>query len=325
RHHLVKAGGHLIHCSVVVGLLVGVQEFMSPAAEGAVLPRPVRAVAAAAFPVFCLHKLAVLLVSLPPHRAPPRRRTARQFFVSEPAELARHVAEALTVVIVTGFGCMCGALHWAVFAPLAAAAAGVVLSASEAPPLALAQAAAATAVRLVVVLVALTVQACRRVARRPRGVAEAMHPLGAGPHVVASLAVLPLAWYVESNVPVLALWSVHAGLAAVGLADRLVLRRLRWRPGVAWWYAVQFAAVAAYVVNAACEFSRGAGAPGRHDRPVLVASGAWLLGLCSLAAAANWGLCRQRFRRWQRQHSAFRLAVPPARVVRLRTDASAEV
>ncbi|CAK0795374.1 unnamed protein product [Prorocentrum cordatum] len=191
RHHLVKAGGHLIHCSVVVGLLVGVQEFMSPAAEGAVLPRPVRAVAAAAFPVFCLHKLAVLLVSLPPHRAPPRRRTARQFFVSEPAELARHVAEALTVVIVTGFGCMCGALHWAVFAPLAAAAAGVVLSASEAPPLALAQAAAATAVRLVVVLVALTVQACRRVARRPRGVAEAMHPLGAGPHVVASLVTIP--------------------------------------------------------------------------------------------------------------------------------------
>ena len=58
---------------------------------------------------FLCHTLLVLLVSLPPHRAPPRRFC--RFFTRDPWRLARHVAELLATVLLLGGRWFYGRLH----------------------------------------------------------------------------------------------------------------------------------------------------------------------------------------------------------------------
>ena len=58
-----------------------------------------------------LHTLAVLLISLPPHRAPPERRVLQRLFTSDTWRLARHVAELLATVLLLGCRCFYGHLE----------------------------------------------------------------------------------------------------------------------------------------------------------------------------------------------------------------------
>ena len=55
---------------------------------------------------FLCHTLLVLLVSLPPQRAPPRRLC--RFFTRDTWRLARHVAELLATVLLLGGRCFYG-------------------------------------------------------------------------------------------------------------------------------------------------------------------------------------------------------------------------
>lgn len=68
--------------------------------------------------LFLLHTLAVLLISLPPHRAPPERRVLQRLFTSDTWRLARHVAELLATVLLLGCRCFYGDLPFTCFLPV---------------------------------------------------------------------------------------------------------------------------------------------------------------------------------------------------------------
>eukprot|EP00418_Pyrodinium_bahamense_P011383 CAMPEP_0179127260 /NCGR_PEP_ID=MMETSP0796-20121207/60279_1 /TAXON_ID=73915 /ORGANISM="Pyrodinium bahamense, Strain pbaha01" /LENGTH=515 /DNA_ID=CAMNT_0020826047 /DNA_START=370 /DNA_END=1917 /DNA_ORIENTATION=- len=314
RNQLQDLVGQLGRSVALVFLLMGFQD----ASQGtkSSMPFVVRTAFAALFWVICSVKFAVLVLSLPLHRAPPRNPRLRRLHVSDPQKLAKHVAESLAVVSVLGLWCVTGELPIAIFLPFGIAALGLTLRlcARDLSLACLSQAVLA-GLRLTLKPVAQACRAMRLLRRHPRCLVRWAHPLEAGPHIlVAGLAVL-LCLRCTSNVPLLLLWALHSSVLVAGVVERLAWQRLQWRRGWAWWYAVQLAALGAYVANAFCDFPRGVGEPDRTWMAVLVASAVWLAAVCAAAVAANWSLCVRQYRHWQRQHSVFTLTAPAARVV----------
>lgn len=261
----------------------------------------------------CMYKFAVLAVSLPLHRPPPRDLRMRRFHVSDPQMIAKHVAESLAVVSVLGLWCFRRELSPAVFLPVALAAAGLALRlCARHPSLACATQLALEALRLALLPLSLLLAGLRLARRRPQCLLRWLHPLEAGPHLCVAATAVLLCLRCTSNVPVLVLWTLHICVLTAGTVERMVLQRLQWRPGVGWWYAVQLSGLSVYVANALCDFPEGLGAPRQAWLPVFAASSAWIAAVCAAAAAANWPRCVRQYRLWQRQHSVFTLATRPS-------------
>ena len=68
--------------------------------------------------IFLFHTLAVLLVSLPPSRAPPQNQISNRFFTADMWRLARHVAELLATVLLLGARWIYGDLPLSYFMPV---------------------------------------------------------------------------------------------------------------------------------------------------------------------------------------------------------------
>merc|ERR1712217_435496 len=66
-----------------------------------------------------MYKLALLTVSLPPHRLPPHNRYVRWFFVSDYRKLAMHIAETFATITILGLWCLDQALSLPFFLPFA--------------------------------------------------------------------------------------------------------------------------------------------------------------------------------------------------------------
>eukprot|EP00406_Dinophysis_acuminata_P059730 CAMPEP_0179275612 /NCGR_PEP_ID=MMETSP0797-20121207/34153_1 /TAXON_ID=47934 /ORGANISM="Dinophysis acuminata, Strain DAEP01" /LENGTH=242 /DNA_ID=CAMNT_0020984145 /DNA_START=85 /DNA_END=813 /DNA_ORIENTATION=+ len=141
---------------------------------------------------------------------------------------------------------------------------------------------------------------------------QAFHPLHAGLHVYVAVAAFTLCWCCESNVAVFVLWSVHSALLVFGLAEIALVRRLRWKPGPLWGFALQVVALTMYTANALCVFPKGVGAPHDTGLVVFLSSGLWVCLFCALSLATNWAGVVGRYRVWQNRNGDFSLQVPVA-------------
>jgi len=206
--------------------------------EGACSSRPkaFAALAPLALALFLLHKLVVLSVSLPPQRPPPTSRLARQFFTTDLWCTARHVAELLAAVVLLGTRCFCGELPVAYFVPVALGALAPFAQLLLWYPVK----ACLWEVLLFLAFVAcapvLAAVAVGRLLWRHR---QRFATLRDGPpHLALALTAVLLCLLFQSRRPVTVLFSFHAFFLALGVFERLVMRRYAWQSGSAWWCAM---------------------------------------------------------------------------------------
>jgi len=313
RHQLWGVGEQLGRSTALVGVLMGFQD-ASHGSE-AVMPLPARLAVAALFWSVAFYKFAILMVSLPPQRLPPRGRHARRFFVSDAQSLARHVAEALAITAVVVFWCLSGELPLTMLIPICIAA--LILAArlcTQAPTLACLARVICEALYIPFMPVALLGALLVYLPRNIRRAAAFAHPLDVGPHVVVAFSALLLCFLCKSNVPVIALWAVATVALAACLVERAAFRCFAWRRGAHWWLALQLAAMSCYAAAALPEFAEGFSQPNTRV-PVLVAAVTWLTALSCLAVSVNWDHCVRQYKAWQRRHGTFTLVTPASRVV----------
>mmetsp|Transcript_29558 Transcript_29558/g.91930 ORF Transcript_29558/g.91930 Transcript_29558/m.91930 type:complete len:405 (+) Transcript_29558:176-1390(+) len=279
------------------------------------LPLSARACVVALFLAAVLYTLIVLTVSLPPLEPPPRHPLVRRLFVSNRWGLVKHIADAVIALSILTDQYASGNLRLS-FYLLFLAAAAVPYSKCLWKVAGIRRnrlgrghqlghccwLAAACIPMLVLKLL-------------PRDLRRAVHPLGAGPHILAAVAVLPLCSFCSSSVPMLTLLAAHGTLVVAGLLEKVVVRRLRWHMGVRWLVAVWFALCAAlYANNASAPPAAKSGtgwASGPMGTAVLGASLLWFCLVLALAVTVNWALCLRVYRVWQRRHGTFALQQPP--------------
>jgi len=287
-------------------LLVGYLGAVSPTV---VLPLPVRAALVAVFSVAALHKLLLLTVSLPLHGPPPRSAFMHCFFVRDIWSLMAHVAEAFTVVSGLAYWWCIGTLPLPCFLPFAAAMLIPIGKVCfwQHPSLDCAWRATASVLLFAVLVLLAPLGLVVLMWHYP---SRAFHPLDAGLHIYVAAAAIYLCVQCESSTPVVALWSVHSAFLALGLLELALVKRLSWKEGNLWWFALQITALAMYVANACCVFSEGLGAPDSTDLVVFAASNTWLCLLCAMTVAINWSRFAHYYRLWQSRHGIFSLQVP---------------
>eukprot|EP00435_Cladocopium_sp_Y103_P005494 s2668_g1.t2 len=290
-----------------------------------------------------LHTLAVLLISLPPHRAPPHRRMLQRLFTSDTWRLARHVAELLATVLLLGCRCFYGDLPFACFLPVGLLAILPIcqLALWYRPTDWCREGALMSAPLLLALELGQLAWQCRYRFFNVRD----------GPmHLLIALIACPLALLRSSLKPALMLFMAHSAAGALASRD--------WRPGNTWFYAVmeafslaveqkwitllllllalralQRAAVdppppmprngigslllqgpmwwcSLLVIGEASGLLLRELGPVRDGaRQVSVASLAWLVLLLLLACSVNWSRCCSDYRRWQRRNTTFVLAL----------------
>lgn len=309
RHVAREGCRHFLRTFALVLLLMAFQE--STRGTKALFPAPVRFAVMLVFASVAFYKFAILSTSLPPHRAPPRSRRARRFFVSDPQQLAKHVAEAAAMIAMLSFWYAIGDLPLSMFLPFAGAAI-LLLSklCAQAPSLACMKRLARVVVKCACLPVLLVWQCVAVLLQSPL---IFLHPLDAGIHifVVALAAVMCL---VSPSWLLLALWFVHAFIAALICLDASVLRKLRWKQGSSWWNVAQLAGFVTYCANMRYTLSRGLLRSFISPWMMLLVSMLWLCAVLGMCVVVNWPSCLRHYRAWQHRHGNFVLAASPSRV-----------
>ena len=168
--------------------------------------------------VFLFHTLAVLLVSLPPSRAPPRNRFCYRFFTADTWRLARHVAELLATVLLLGGRWMYGDLPFSYFMPVGIAALlplGQLLLWYR--PVDCCKEAALMLGCLVSAPLFLALELAHRAWQCRLSFGNPRH---GQLHLLLALLACPLALLRYSRKPALVLFVLHSLLMAAGLLDR---------------------------------------------------------------------------------------------------------
>jgi len=231
---LLRTAGEAVRFIMLAMLLV---QYCPDSGDGVTTEsRVIPGLAAAVLAAFLLHKLVVLSVSLPPLRPPPAGRLARRFFTADNWCMARHVAELLVTLVLLGSRCACGELRLARYLPVAVGALAPFAQLLLWYPVVACAREAAVFAAFVPCAPALACLEAGQLAWRHRG--RLMNPLDGAPHVALGVLAVCLCLGCHSLRPVTALFAAHAALLALGLLERLALRRLPWRGGRRWWCAV---------------------------------------------------------------------------------------
>jgi len=256
------------------------------------------------------YTMVVLTVSLPPLEPPPRHPLVRPFFVPQRWRLVKHVADAVIAMSILTDQYASGNLRLSFFLIFLAVAA---IPYSKC----LWKVAGIRRNRLghghQLLHCCLLAAACIPMLvlkMLPRDFRRAAHPLGAGPHILAAVAVIPLCSFCATSRPVLTLLEVHAALLAVGLLEVLAVKRLRWQRGTRWAVAVWCSLCAMLYANNVSVPPAPRGEEGEHEAKVLGLSLLWFCLVLSLAVAVNWAICVRVYRIWQRRHGVFALQQP---------------
>eukprot|EP00927_Polykrikos_kofoidii_P042696 TRINITY_DN36748_c0_g1_i1.p1 TRINITY_DN36748_c0_g1~~TRINITY_DN36748_c0_g1_i1.p1 ORF type:complete len:545 (+),score=59.06 TRINITY_DN36748_c0_g1_i1:221-1636(+) len=193
-------------------------------------------VASVGLGMFLVHKVLVLLASLPTGRLPPQRRLLRRAFTADSWCIARHVAELLATVVVLGLRCFHGVLTVRQFAPvLAIALVPTMLLASHFP--------ASDCFREVALFVLFMVSSPLLLAKHLLHLVRThrrllANPLHGAAHLVVASLVLLVSIVFQTRRFAMVCFLAHGTFLFVGLTERVVVRRLHWRPGPCWWCAV---------------------------------------------------------------------------------------
>lgn len=271
------------------------------------LPIAVRVLGICLFALLALYRFLILMVSLPPHGQAPEQRWLQPFFIAETRELTTHMAEAAAAnTVVIGWS-LVGIISWPYVLGFC------VLLLLLAIKLLLRQPTwrcsrecfirYARAVAYIVLFPVILVFAiCEFLWRYPRS----LHPLGPAPHLAISIAVIPLAMTVSSNLPLLIIWGIHVLFLLVGLIELFLVKRWRWKRGLVWVIVLQVSLMGCYISNL-CEFPKGIGNTSTSQIIIAGSSCSWLLLIVVLTLKINWELCVQYYRTWQRRHGSFTL------------------
>mmetsp|Transcript_57062 Transcript_57062/g.185480 ORF Transcript_57062/g.185480 Transcript_57062/m.185480 type:complete len:706 (+) Transcript_57062:86-2203(+) len=282
--------------------------FQAATVSGSQWPLGLRIPIVAVSALVWLHKLILVTVSVPVGQAAPRRHFWRRFHVSDHRDVGTHCAEALSMVLTLGFWTAVQVVDWHFGAPFIAM---ILIPLAKVihgrPPSLRCIRAVFIALMLVVASPLLILGVILKfIYRNPRRV---VHPLDAGWHVAVAIAAFPMCLLLPSNVPVLAVWGVHTLLLVVGLVELLLVRRWQWKSGIAWGFALQLTALAAYVANVMCVFPEGIGGKKYTSVVVLGASLVWLLLVTCLTVIVNKALILQYYQIWQQRNGTFTLQV----------------
>jgi len=195
--------------------------------------------------VFLFHKLAVLMVSLPPQRARPARRFAQHFFTTDLWVIARHVAELLAAVVLLGARCVYGDLPFRYFLPVGIVLGVILLQVLIQYPVSVCIKEAAVFLVFVICTPVLATLGVARLLREHRR--RLINPLDGPVHVIVALVAMVLCLVCQSKRPVMTLFMAHSSVLALGLFEKLAVRHLIWRDGDAWWCALLIAVEAASI------------------------------------------------------------------------------
>lgn len=189
--------------------------------------------------LFLLQKALVLIVSLPLGRLPPRGRVANLFFTPEAWIACRVLAEILAAVFILGCACFRGELSLKRLLPVVAFAVVPFLRVLSFLPMREVLKEVGLLVYILCCMpVAFVAQAVRFVVVHRR---SSLNVLNGHLHLATGLVAMTLCLVYRSRRPAAALFLSHSILLALALVERCALRRLSWRPGGAWWYAVLIA------------------------------------------------------------------------------------
>jgi len=324
RHMAVDALKQIVRTVVIVVALVCYLISAipyDPDGSKVKLPMVVRVVLISLFFVASLYKVALIAISVPPHRPPPRSACLRRyFFVSDFKSLVMHWAEVFSSVVILTFWFVMGVLPLVFFLPFPLLAlVPSIRMCLGAPSLeCLRLALMVTRAMITTPCVALWLLVTRAW-RNPRGCLRTarkcllmmVHPLDAGLHIIVAVVSLVLCLCCSSNVPVLVLWGVHGTLVSVGLLEAVFVKKWRWTNGPLWWLSLQFCALAGYIADSICTFPNGLGDP-QEDSVVRWLSVPWVALFAGLTLATNWQFIVGYYRTWQHQHGEFTLATEPA-------------
>mgnify|MGYP002803552449 FL=1 len=293
-------------CGRTLLLVVGMMLFQECAMDGD-LPIPWRVLGVSLFALLALYRFMILMVSLPPHREAPAHRCLQPFFIADTRELAKHMAEAAAANTVLIVWSLAGLISWPFILPFAVALLTLGLKFLWRQPSwacsrecfsRYARAIACIILSPLILVFAIT----EYIWRYPR----ALHPLGPAPHLVLSIAVIPMAITISSSLPLLILWGTHALFLVVGLVEIFLVKRWCWKRGLVWVIVLQVSVMGCYVCNI-CEFPAGVGDKQTSQIIIAGSSCTWLLLIVVLTLKINWELCVQHYRTWQRRHGSFTL------------------
>lgn len=253
---------------------------------------------------FFLYKAVLLMVSLPRGRPPPTN-WLRHFFTSDFRSIAVHIAETMAIVVIGALWCAYGQLFY-----------GYVLPLGLLPLLPLVSVLARQRgpwccrnmqVILLLILISpfiLIGHCIGIIVSDPKRLAD---PFDGLMHVAVPIAAIPLSWACSSNVPVLITWGVHSLFLLLGILEKALLKKARWKEGRAWWIFMQLGVLATYVANLLHNFTEGF-LPEHSGLLVLVVTLAWLLLSCTLGMMVNWGICVRYYHAWQHRNGHFSLS-----------------
>lgn len=313
RHLCHGVFANLLRVMLMALLLVGFE--VATSGQGLLLP--IRILLISVFAVAYIRKLILLTVSLPPHRPPPESACLRFFFVEDPRQLAMHLAEVSAAVVTLLIGFAAGMIPWQFFLPFAILSMiPLVRCKISAPSWACARAVLMLFGGIILspfLVIWVVVQHLRRTRVLD-------HLLGATPHIVVALAVVPICIWCANNIPLVAVWGAHGLLAVLGTIERACVKKLRWQQNRGWLVAMYLVVMDTYFANT-CEFTKGIGEDDAQEGPsqtsslvVLLSSLAWLLLVGGFVVSINWEQLVGYYRRWQRQNGQFTLQVNGAAV-----------
>ncbi|CAJ1357036.1 unnamed protein product [Effrenium voratum] len=242
------------------------------------------------FGLLFVYRVLVLLVSLPAHRLPPAQPLVR-FFVSEPTQLALHIAEAFTTLLVMTTWAASGFLDWRFYLPFGVTGAFLAAKLFYRRPSAECCRRCGHGFLFILMLPLILIWGIFVLCRKYRHLV--LHPLGPGLHICAAIAVIPMAFTLQSNLALLILWGTHALFAVASLVELFCIQKFRWKKGFFWLLLVQVAVMACYTANL-CVFPAGVG---NQQQSVIIVTGSsfsWLLLLIFLSLKVNWQLCMQQ-------------------------------
>jgi len=274
------------------------------------LPASVCMVLDALLSLAAMHKIMVLTLSLLLNRPQPQNRFLSRFFIASPQRLGRILTEGCIIYLMIACLYVMGDISKPVLVALILA---IMIPIGKNLWLALApQTGFASRVRLCiryVILVPIFLLRLNRTCLR-----RALHPLGAGPHIAVAVVTVLLSILPFSGLLILGLWAAHSGLVTSSLLELFTVRRLRWRRGRRWCFAVWDAIVVAVYANRWRNRTRVPGSPIPQQavgKALLFWSFMWVGLIACLALSINWSHCIRHYRAWQRRHGVFRIQAAP--------------
>jgi len=271
-----------------------------------------RVVVIAVFAVVSVHKVVILMVSLPPGQPPPEHRLLRRFYIDDTdptrrlTKLSLHISEVTTSIAVMAMWTATKALPIAYFLPPATACFLLIakLCLSRSPTCCCLVKVVAFVLFSPILLLVGLVKLIRNYPRQSFDVL--IHPLGPGPHSGVAIAAGTIALACDSNLPLLVLLGVHASFLSAACVERLLVRRVNWKACRFWVLPLQLTVLSCYTCNL-CVFPAGIGNGEQSTFIVLGSTSAWLLLILAFTVSINWEACVRVFRTWQNQHGVFTL------------------